>query len=119
MEVWPKCYIGPGSKLSSHSMIQNTDNCMLYYLYRSVILPRIGFMMTIPLYSLDPRKHNFFQALSGVQMWRCGSSGKVFYTPCQFFSLVQKRSYIANSLLSLELRYLHKKRKKDSGNYIF
>ena len=38
---------------------------------------RLGFMMSIPLYTLNPRKFRFIQAVLGVQVWRSGGSEKV------------------------------------------
>jgi len=34
-------------------------------------------MMTVPLYTHNPTKFRFLQAVSGIQMWRCGASNKV------------------------------------------
>ena len=45
---------------------------------QQVILPRMGFVMTIPLYTYNPREFKIVQALTGVQMWRCGASEKLF-----------------------------------------
>ena len=39
----------------------------------------MGFMMTIPLYTKNPAKFSFFQAICGVQVWKCGGSAKVRY----------------------------------------
>ena len=33
--------------------------------------------MTVPLYTMNPVKFKFFQAVCGVQMWKCGASDKV------------------------------------------
>ena len=41
-------------------------------------VPRLGTMVSIPLFSHRPRTLNLLQQLCGVQMWRCGSSNKVW-----------------------------------------
>jgi len=46
-------------------------------MYRSLLNPRIGLMMSVPLYTHRPARFNLTQALLGVQMWRCGASNKV------------------------------------------
>ena len=40
---------------------------------------RIGNMLSIALYTVNPKRFGFIQALTGVQMWRCGGSEKVIY----------------------------------------
>ena len=45
--------------------------------YRSLVLPRIGMMISVPLYTHRPAKFNLMQAIAGVQMWQSGASNKV------------------------------------------
>jgi len=44
---------------------------------RDTAVLRVGLMMSIPLFSHNPRALNVLEALCGIQMWRCGCSKKV------------------------------------------
>ena len=38
---------------------------------------RMGFMLSIPLYTINPVKFKFLQALAGLQLWRTGGKKRV------------------------------------------
>ena len=42
--------------------------------YRSVAIPRMGIMISVPLYTHRPAKFNLMQAIAGVQMWWSGAT---------------------------------------------
>jgi len=51
--------------------------------YRSLAnCRRTGLIMTVPLYSHNPKKFRFLQALNGIQMWKGGASDKVSKRKC-------------------------------------
>lgn len=45
---------------------------------RANVVPRIGFILSMLMYTHNPQKFHFIQGLCGVQMWRCGASDKLF-----------------------------------------
>jgi len=56
--------------------------------YRSLAnCRRTGLIMTVPLYSHNPKKFRFLQALNGIQMWKGGASDKVSKRKCWMFAL--------------------------------
>lgn len=52
--------------------------CFLYMvLFSAIAIPRIGLMTAVALYTRKPLKFGFVQAMTAVQMWRCGANHKV------------------------------------------